>query len=103
MGRAAGRRRPTEWFAPAPVRDPGAPLPAGPEEAYVMDATRDTQKAQLVKPDTPGGAEVQARAQLALDITPKRFRLFALAAVRLPLRIIDTLRRVFEELVRLLF
>ena len=54
-----------------------------------MDATRETHKAQLVKPDTPGGAEVQARAQLALDITPKRFRLFALAAVRLPLRIVQ--------------
>jgi hypothetical protein len=68
-----------------------------------MDATRDTHKALLAKPEPPAGAEVQARAQLALDISPKRFRLIAIAVVRLPLRLIDTLRGVFAELVRLLF
>jgi|KBSMisStandDraft_5_1062788.scaffolds.fasta_scaffold797482_2 hypothetical protein len=68
-----------------------------------MDAIRETQKENLADPRPPAGAEVQARAQLALDITPKRFRLIVLAAVRLPLRLLDTLRDAFAQLLRLLF
>ena len=68
-----------------------------------MDAIRETQKENLADPRPPAGAEVQARAQLALDITPKRFRLIVLAAVRLPLRLINPLRGLLAELLRLLF
>jgi len=64
-----------------------------------MDAIRETQKENLADPRPPAGAEVQARAQLALDITPKRFRLIVLA----PLRLLDTLRDAFAQLLRLLF
>ena len=68
-----------------------------------MDAIRDTQNAQPAEARAPGGAEVQARAQLALDVTPKRFRLIGIAAVRLPLRLLDTLSDALGVLLRLLF
>jgi len=69
----------------------------------MLDAIREREKAPLADADAPGGAEVQAKAQFALDITPKRFRLIALAAVRLPLRLINPLRGLLAELLRLLF
>jgi hypothetical protein len=67
-------------------------FPAEPDEGMVMSAIEPIQKGQLARAAEPGGQAVQAKARLALDITPKRFRLTAGAVFTVPLRLLDLLR-----------
>jgi hypothetical protein len=61
-----------------------------------MNAIDDTQKGPLAQPGEPAGNAVQAKARVALEITPKRFRLIVDAVFSLPLRLLDVVRDLFR-------
>ena len=61
-----------------------------------MNAIDDTQKGPLAQPGRPADNAVEAKARLALEITPKRFRLIVDAVFSLPLRLLDMLRDLFR-------
>ena len=68
-----------------------------------MNAIQDTPKGRPAGADQTGEAAVQARARLALEITPKRFRLIAGAVFSVPLRLLDALRDLLRALLRMLW
>ena len=63
-----------------------------------MNAAAEPQNDHPALPGAAGRTGVEARAQLAVEVTPKRFRLMVGAVFRLPLCLLDLLRYLLRVL-----